>query len=248
MGLLSNLKELFGDTSKKPTIEWVDIPAGTYIMGIPESEYCAYNYRGYHSNIGYIEFQHQVTLSSFKMSKYAVTFKQYDIFCKAIGKNKPSDNGWGRNQLPVINVSLRDAKAFANWMGCRLPTEAEWEYGCRAGTTTPFNTGKILSFLPANYEHQVGKTMPVGSYPPNGWGLYDMHGNVSEWCDEGYNFSGYPTIAQIDPMDKLTFIGLCVIRGGSYRSMHYECRSGSHDYHDYDSGSSSIGFRIVLPS
>jgi formylglycine-generating enzyme required for sulfatase activity len=99
----------------KPVIEWAEISAGTFTMGSPKNE------------IGRIddETQHQVTLSAFKMSKYEITFEQYDVFCEITKRKKPDDSGWGRGKRPVLNVTKEDAIVFAGWMGCRLPTEAE---------------------------------------------------------------------------------------------------------------------------
>ncbi len=223
----------------KPKIEWVSIPAGTFTMGSPSSE------------VGRAEddeIQHQVTLSAFKMSKYEVTFEQYDLFCDATGRSKPSDEGWGRGNRPVINVTWHDATAFAEWMGARLPTEAEWEYACRAGTTAAYHTGSELSASQANYNEKypfgldLGKTMPVGSFPANAWGLYDMHGNVFEWCSDWVG--DYSASAQTNPKGASSGPGL-VIRGGSWFFSYLECRSASRMSNEPDAPDSSLGFRLV---
>lgn len=238
-----NLKLKVGNSQKY--IEFVSIPAGTFTMGSPASEVDRFGN----------ETQHQVTLSAFKMSKYEVTFEQYDLFCDATGRSKPRDQGWGRGNRPVINVSWHDATAFAEWMGCRLPTEAEWEYACRAGTTTPFSTGNNLTTSQANYNGNYPynknpkgeyreKTTLVGSFAPNKWGLYDMHGNVWEWCSDWYG--DYSTSAQTNPKGASSGSdpGL---RGGSWDSNAYFCRAAyrirsTPDYRYY-----GIGFRLVSP-
>jgi formylglycine-generating enzyme required for sulfatase activity len=229
----------------KPIIEWVDIAAGTFIMGSPSSEV----------NRESDEMQHKVTLSAFKMSKYPVTFEQYDLFCEATGRtgrSKPSDEGWGRGNRPVVNVDWDDANAFAEWIGYRLPTEAEWEYACRAGTPTPFNTGNNLTTSKANYGNYLHmnnakeKTMPVGSFAANSYGLHDMHGNVWELCSDWYGDYSSSAIININPNGALSGTRR-VARGGCWRSDSRECRSAyrSHIppyYHD-----NNIGFRLVSP-
>jgi formylglycine-generating enzyme required for sulfatase activity len=165
------------------------------------------------------------------MSKYPVTFEQYDLFCKATGRTKP----WSRERgnLPVTQVTWYDANAFAEWMGCRLPTEAEWEYAARANTTTPFYTGDCLTSDQANFNgsepyadcgksENRKKPLPVGSFPPNAFGLYDMHGNTWVWCNDWYG--------EYDIKDKLNPNGpetgtRKVARGGGWGDPAEGCRS-----------------------
>ena len=233
----------FAAAQTKPEIEWADIPGGTFIMGSPDGEAERDNN----------ETQHQVTVSSFMMCKYEVTFEQYDLFCASTGREKPRDEGWGRGRNPVINVSWDDARAFAAWMGCRLPTEAEWEYAARGGTSSPFNTGNNLTTSQANYNGNSPyvnngkgefrkKTLPVGSFSANAYGLFDMHGNVWEWCSDFYG--DYPAMAQTDPAGPTTGKSR-VRRGGGWNDRARRCRSAYRDnvtptYRDY-----SIGIRLV---
>lgn len=229
----------------RPRIEWVAIPAGTFMMGTPDSE--ADGTRNERP-------QHQVTLGGFKMSKYEVTFAQYDAFCEATGRSKPSDNGWGRGNRPVINVSWYDATAFAQWMGCRLPTEAEWEYACRAGTTTAFYLGSTLNSSEANFNQPYAQTRPVGSYAPNALGLFDMHGNVNEWCSDWYG--DYSSSAQTNPVGPpfgkrrpIPNAGpLRVLRGGSYLHQSSYCRSAFRNNAEPSHSSDGLGFRLALPN
>jgi len=236
-----------GVDSPFPIIQWVQIPAGTFTMGSPSYE------TDRASNEGP---QHSVSLSGFKMSKYEVTFAQYDAFCDATGRTKPSDEGWGRGNRPVINVDWNDATAFAQWMGCRLPTEAEWEYACRAGTTSPFNTGSCLSSSEANYAGNypystcaigtyLGNSLPVGFYAPNAWGLYDMHGNVWEWCSDWYG--GYSSGAQTNPEGPSSG-SYRVLRGGSWFYHGRYCRSAGRNAIEPSHRSHGIGFRLVVPN
>lgn len=230
----------------KPTIEWVDIPAGTFTMGSPDTEF----------DRNGLEYEHQITLSAFKMSKYEVTFDQYDKFCEATGRKKPDDNGWGRGNRPVINVSWDDATAFANWMNCRLPTEAEWEYACRAGTTTPFSTGENISTSQANYNGNFpyrdqpkgeykAKTVPVGTYSPNAFGLYDMHGNAWEWVNDWHEDYLKVMPPQTNPKGPQKGI-YRVYRGGGWNLLAQFCRSAKRRYQSPERKFNYLGFRVAI--
>jgi formylglycine-generating enzyme len=208
-------------TINKPDIEFADIPGGTFIMGSPVTE----------QERKEDEIQHKVTLSAFKMSKYCITFAQYDVFCEATGRTKPW--GRGRGNLPVSQVTWYDAKAFAEWMGCRLPTEAEFEYAARANTTTPFYTGNCITSAQANFNGKKpytncdksenrGKPLPVGSFSPNAFGLYDMHGNIWEWTNDWYG--EYSINDKVNPKGSETGT-LKVDRGGGFYDPAWRCRS-----------------------
>ncbi|MBN1349024.1 SUMF1/EgtB/PvdO family nonheme iron enzyme [candidate division KSB1 bacterium] len=225
----------------KPNIEFVDIPAGTFMMGSPASE------NGRNDD----EIQHEVTLSSFKMSKYTVTFEQYDLFCDATGRHKP--RGRKRGNLPISQVTWHDAVAFAEWMDCRLPTEAEWEYAARANTTTPFNTGECLTSDQANFNGKKpyancdkgnyrGKALLVGSFSPNAYGLYDMHGNVLEWCSDWYG--EYDLKETSDPTGPDTG-GQKVLRSGGWGESASACRSACRDKIYPGNKGSGMSFRLV---
>jgi sulfatase modifying factor 1 len=227
---------------KKPIIEFVDIPAGTFTMGSPSSE------KGRKDD----EIQHQVTLSAFKMSKYPITLEQYGLFCDATGRTKP----WGgeRGNLPVSRVTWYDAAAYAEWIGCRLPTEAEFEYAARAKTTTPFYTGDCLTSEQANFNGEEpyancaksedrNKSLPVGSFPPNAFGLYDMHGNILEWINDWYG--EYNVNEKINPKGPEKGTNK-IIRGGGWHNAAWECRSAYRGGGLYPgTRGTGIGFRIV---
>jgi sulfatase modifying factor 1 len=231
------------DSSKnKPIIEFVDIPAGTFIMGSPDDE------------VGRVddEIQHEVTLSTFKISKYTITFEQYDFFCEATGRSKP--RAFARGNYPVSQVTWYDAAAFAEWMGCRLPTEAEWEYAARVNTTTPFYTGYCMTSEQANFNgnepytncdksENRGKPLPVGSFLPNAFGLYDMHGNIWEWCSDWYG--EYDVNNKMNPKGPDTGTRK-VDRGGAWYDPAWRCRSAYRAGGDPpNSRGTGISFRIV---
>jgi formylglycine-generating enzyme required for sulfatase activity len=236
--------------------EMVTIPPGKFLMGAPASEeHSREDERPQHGvQIGY----------TFALGKHPVTFAEWDAAIEAGAKLKePDDQGWGRGRRPVINVSWNDAKAYIEWLNTeagldgqpdayRLPSEAEWEYACRAGTTTPFSCGATISTKQANFDGTSAyskatfreKTTPVGSFPANAFGLHDMHGNVWEWCEDVLNdcYAGAPT----DGSAWLTGdASRRVLRGGSWDNYPNQLRSA------FRYGSNSIysvnewGFRLA---
>ena len=199
--------------AKQVPQNFVLIHGGEFMMGSPENEV----------GRGNDEMQHKVKLSDFYMGKYEVTFAEFKKFIEESGYPTDAEKGkdpWNwhhgpsgkeRRQMeenhPVVNVSWNDADAYCKWLSqktgqtYRLPTEAEWEYACRAGNPKPFNTGDNLTTSQANYDgnypynnNQKGvyrqNTLPVDTFKPNAWGLYNMHGNVFEWCSDWYDGGG----------------------------------------------------------
>jgi formylglycine-generating enzyme required for sulfatase activity len=244
-----SLIEIMSDSTWKtkaiitPEIAMISIPAGTFLMGSPSGE----------SGRNEDEQQVQVTLDSFRMSATEITFGQFDLFCEATGREKPDDNGWGRGNRPVVNVNWHDAVAFAEWVGGRLPTEAEWEYACRAGSTTSYNTGATITTHQANYNGTKPpidtiagdyrrNTLPVGTFAPNHWGLYDMHGNVWEWCHDWYDL--YPKKPATNPQGPVTGTAK-VFRGGGWYSGAHLLRSARRYNLNPDFSYNFVGFRIV---
>lgn len=225
------ISENKNSSKSKPDIEFVDIPAGTFMMGSPDSE------KGRNED----EKQHKVTLSAFKMSKYCITYEQYDAFCEATGRKKPF--GFKRGNMPVSQITWHDALAFTEWMDCRLPTEAEWEYAARANTTTPFHTGDSLTSDQAYFNNTSGReAMPVGSFQPNAFGLYDMHGNMGEWCSDWYG--EYNIDEKMNPKGPETG-EIKVIRGGGFWKPALKCRSACRAGDPPGNRGSGLGFRIV---
>jgi formylglycine-generating enzyme required for sulfatase activity len=212
-------------------VEFVNIPGGTFMMGSPVTE------QGRKED----EIQHKVTLSAFKMSKYCITFAQYDVFCEATGRVKP----WGfkRGNMPVSQITWYDAQAFAGWMGCRLPTEAEREYAARANTTTPFYTGDSLTLDQAYFNNDSGReAKPVGSFPPNAFGLYDMHGNMGEWCSDWYG--EYNIDEKMNPKGPETG-KIKIIRGGGFWLPAWRCRSACRNGDPPVNRGAGLSFRLV---
>ena len=245
--------ETFRDCPVCP--ELVVVPAGSYQMGSPASE------EGRDDDEGPV---HRVTIAQpFAVGVYEVTFGEWDACVSGGGCNgyRPDAEGWGRGQRPVINVNWEDAQAYVQWLSnqtgqsYRLLSEAEWEYVARAGTTTPFHFGRTIHPSQANYDGDYtygggqrgqyrGRTIPVGSFRPNAFGLYDVHGNVWEWVQDCWNgsYAGAPSDGGVWER------GDCsrrVLRGGSWINVPWNLRSASRDgiaagfrhYHD--------GFRIA---
>ena len=238
--------------------EMVVVPAGSYMMGSPDGE------EGRSSAEGPV---HEVTIATpLAVGKYEVTFAEWDA-CVAAGgcTYQPSDEGWGRGKRPVINVSWDDIQQYVKWLSgetgqaYRLLSEAEWEYVARAGTTTPFHTGETLSPAQANYKGkytygsgQKGaykeKTVPVGSYAANGFGVYDVHGNVWEWVADCWNdsYAGAPSDGSAWTSGNTS--GNCslrVLRGGSWFLNPEYLRSASRSSYVTGSRFHVIGFRLA---
>ncbi|NEO97173.1 MAG: formylglycine-generating enzyme family protein [Symploca sp. SIO2E9] len=233
------------------SLEMVEIPGGSFTMGSPASE------KGQRNSESP---QQEVKVPTFFMGMFEVTQQQYQ---QVMGKNPSRFKG---EKHPVERVSWNDAEEFCKKLSqktmgrsYRLPSEAQWEYACRAGTKTPFHYGETLTDSLANYRASVTyasepareyreKTTPVGSFPANAFGLYDMHGNVWEWCADDWhaNYDGVPRdgSAWIEGNDSNSNK---VLRGGSWNNDPDRCRCASRDLSTFgrDAVSYVIGFRVV---
>ena len=208
-------------------LDLVLIPAGKFVMSM------------------LYEGQHEAILTKpFYMGKYEVTQEQWE----GVMGNNPSIETKGA-KLPVTDVSWEDCQEFIKKLnaktsgGYRLPTEAEWEYACRAGTTTHYSFGANLSPLDANYdESKIGKPVTVGSYKPNAFGLYDMHGNVLEWCEDW--FADFPAGVATDPKGPATGV-LRVLHGGHFNENFGGMQIGYRHQGTPPTRSDYIGFRLA---
>ncbi|MCX7114179.1 MAG: SUMF1/EgtB/PvdO family nonheme iron enzyme [Proteobacteria bacterium] len=256
----------------------VVIPSGKFMMGSPPDEPERLDSEGP---------QHEVIIKTpFALGVCAMTFADYDLFCRNtqrklpdvqgwlksvifgsmghenIQRQLPEDKGWGRDNRPVIYVSWHDAQAYCAWLseqtGCgyRLPSEAEWEYACRAGTQTPFSFGGNITPEQVNYydtNPYAGdkkgqyrkKTVPVQSLPPNAWGLYEMHGNVWEWVQDAWHsdYQGAPTDGSVWESAE-TGAGR-VLRGGSWDFGAGGCRSAFRNSYPPGPQYYNAGFRCA---
>ncbi len=251
-------QELTLDVGGGVTMELVLIPAGEFMMGsrdtVAEVQRKGNTKKDWYKNE---HPRHRVRITQpFYMGKHEVTQAQYE---RIMGKN-PSK--WKGSDLPVERVSWNDATELCRKLSqrtgrkVRLPTEAEWEYACRAGTTTPFHFGETISAnqvnYDANYPYAGGakgtyrrKTTSVGSFPANAWGLHDMHGNLWEWCsdwnDEGY----YAKSPGTDPQGPGT-AGSRVLRGGSWNYRGLNCRSAYRRRYGPTNRNNYVGFRVAV--
>ena len=240
-------------------LEMVKIPAGSFLMGTEEAEVIRLC-KEYETDWFKCEMpQHRVNLKEFYLGKYPVTQEQYQAIMgtnPSIFKNNPKNS--------VENVSWNDAQEFCQKLNdktkkkYRLPSEAEWEYACRAGTTTSFYFGETISTDQANYDgnYTFGKgkkgvyrekMTPVGSFPVNKFGLYDLHGNVWEWCQDLWheNYENAPKDGSSwNENDSQSTLKL--LRGGSWYDNPWDCRSANRFRFNAVNGDYLIGFRLAV--
>jgi formylglycine-generating enzyme required for sulfatase activity len=222
----------------------VVIPSGSFVMGSPTDE---------SGRDKWESPQHKVTIpKSLAVGKFAVTFAEWDACVAAggCGGYVPEDRGWGRGERPVINVSWYNAKAYVAWLSktsgasYRLLSEAEREYVARAGTATPYWWGSSIMHEQANFGEKSQMTLPVESFEPNPWGLYQVHGNVNEWVEDCWHdtYDGAP-------IDGSAWIrkecNARVLRGGSWWGVSQWLRAAWRGSHDPKNSNGINGFRVA---
>ena len=251
---LSKVGERFRDCPECP--DMVVVPSGAFRMGAPESEEGSYDDE---------RPVHTVSVRSFAAGVYEVTFVEWDA-CVAdggCGGHRPDDKGWGGGRRPVIHVNWWDAQNYVAWLSgltgkdYRLLSESEWEYAARAGTTGPFHTGTTISTDQANYNGnytygdsalalgEYGKrTVAVGSFPANGFGMHDVHGNLWEWVQDCWNDSYEGAPGDGSAWES----GNCsdrVLRGGAWDSKPRNLRSAVRHWSSTAGRYVNVGFRVA---
>jgi formylglycine-generating enzyme required for sulfatase activity len=246
------------DLGKGVALTMVKIPAGSFLMGSPENEPERFDDEGP---------QHEVKLGAFWMAQTPITQAQWLVVAgwpKLERDLKPGPSKFKGPNRPVERVSWLDAQEFCRRLSQRtgqsygLPSEAQWEYACRAGSTTPFCFGATLTTELANYHgnfvYQNGpkgtyreQTCEVASFAANGWGLHDMHGNVWEWCADHWHDSYH--LAPCDDQPWLIPAAAAdaqkLLRGGSWIGDPGDCRSAYRSHDEAISAADDVGFRVV---
>jgi len=222
----------------------VVIPAGSFMMGSSAEE------EGRNANEGP---RHLVTIGRpFAIGVHEVTFDEWAACVRDKGctYTTPRDNGWGRGRRPVVDVSWNDAMQYVRWLSRKtgrqyfLPSEAEWEYAARAGTQTPWNTGKAIITDDANILNALQRTVPVGGFPANAFGVHDVHGNVREWVADCYEVGYFGTPTDGGAMAS-TGCKERVIRGGSFSNIPADSRSAWRTKQPPTGRFSNAGFRVA---
>ena len=224
--MLDEVEQKVLDEAQQGLPEMVEIPGGRFRMGCVSGKSCD----------GDEKPVHEVQIKPFMLSKYEVTFEEYDYFTTETRRVQAYQK-WGRGQLPVINISWSDAVAYTEWLSARtgenyrLPSEAEWEYASRAGSVTKYSWGDEDDTNRANCENcdsrwDDTRAAPVGSFSANAWGLHDMHGNVQEWVQDCWNgnYRGAPVDGSAWES------GNCeerVLRGGSWNLPSKDVRNAN---------------------
>jgi len=255
---LEEIKDLaLEDLANDTQLEMMLIPGGTFIMGSPKEE---------ENSMDSERPQHEVTIEPFFMGKYQVTQAQWRFVAQLPQVNRELEQDpshFKGDNRPVEQVSWEDAVEFCDRLSqytgrtYRLPSEAEWEYACRAGSAKPFAFGDTITTNEVNYDGNYtygnapkgeyrGRTTPVGTFQPNAFGLYDMHGNVWEWCQDSWhsNYKGAPTDGSAW-LDNEESSNRKLLRGGSWFNYPANCRSAFRYDNDLDYRIGNFGFRVV---
>ena len=198
---------------------------------------------------------HSVTVNSFSIGKYPVTVGQYKKFCEATGRQMPEAPSWGwNNSHPMVMVNYNDAVSYCNWLGeeyggdYRLPTEAEWEYAARGGNKSnsyTYSGSNDLESVGWFSDNAGGQTNRVGRKKPNELGIYDMSGNVCEWCRDWYSDSYYATSPKDNPKGPPTG-EYRILRGGGWTDTAEYCRFAFRHFNSPGYRDNDYGFRVVL--